>query len=93
MMKGMILNDRCKYLLVALIVLTIRLIHTLNRVNGMLDEINLKISKLDRVFHLVDLVTDNMALISDKIVDTVSGLIKKIFYKNEKRKDDEINEQ
>ena len=80
-------------LLVTSIVLTIKLIHTVNRVNSVIDEINLKLGKLDNVFKVVDLVTDNMSLISDKIVDVISNLIRKIFYKKEKRKEEEIDEQ
>ena len=79
-------------LLVVLIVLSIKLIMTVNRVNGMLDEINMKISKLDKVFSVVDFVTDNMAMISDRIVDGISSIIRNFLNKRKDRKDDEINE-
>lgn len=78
-------------LIVALIVLVIKLISTVNRLNGIMDEITIKINKFDKAFQLVDVITDNMALISDKLVDGLSNLIRKIF--NKKRKEDEISEQ
>lgn len=79
-------------LLVTLIVLVIKLINTINRLNGIMDEITIKINKFDRAFRIVDIVTDNMALISDKLVDGISSLIRKIFYRNNKRKEEKIDE-
>ena len=79
-------------LLITLIVLVVKMIHTVDRVNGLIDELNLKINKLDHAFRVVDLVTDNMALLSDKIVDGLSAMIRKIFYKKEIKKGDEVDE-
>ena len=89
----MIVYLLCSVLLVCLIVFSIRLISTLKRVNGILDEVDNKMAKLDKAFSLVDVVTDNMALISDKIVDGVSGLIRKIFNKKKIGKEEDNNEQ
>jgi len=88
----MLVYTLCAVLLVFLIVLVIKLINTINRVNGVIDEVNTKIAKIDRAFQIVDVVTDNMALISDKLVDGMSNLIRKIFYKNKNGKE-EKNEQ
>lgn len=82
----------CAVLLVCLIVFTIKLISTLNKVNGIIDDVDKKIAKLDKAFNLVDIVTDNMALISDKIVDGISGVIRKVFNKKKIGKVDEIDE-
>ena len=87
-----LLGILCSILLVVLIVLSVKLIYTINRINQVLDEVELKISKFDKAFNLVDIVTDNMALVSDKLVDGISYLIRKIFHKNNQGKGDEINE-
>ena len=71
-------------LIVALIVLVVKLIFTVDRVNKMLDDVEVKVSKLDKMFDIVDVITDNMSLLSDKIVDTVSNLIRKLFNRNGK---------
>lgn len=71
-------------LIVTLIVLVIKLIFTVDRINKLLDDINVKISKFDKMFNIVDIITDNMALISDKIVDAISNLIRRLFVKNGK---------
>ena len=57
-----------------------------------MDEVEEKITKVDKAFQIVDIVTDNMALISDKIVDAISNIIRKVFHKKEIRKDDSENE-
>ena len=83
----------CAILLVCLIILAIRLINTLDRFNGILDEVDNRIAKLDRAFRIVDVLTDNMALISDKLVDGMSNLIRKLFNKKKSGKEDQNNEQ
>ena len=77
-------------LLVVLIILGIKLINIVNRLNTIMDEINVKLQKADRMLRIVDIVTDNMALMSDKIVDGLSNVIRKFFKKKER--EDEINE-
>ena len=83
----------CSILLVSLIVLIIKLIKIVNRFNGILDEVDNKIAKLDKAFHIVDIITDNMAIVSDKIVDTMSSFVRRLFSKDKNRKVDEINEK
>ena len=79
-------------LLITLIILVIKLINIADKFNKILDEVNVKISKFDNLFNVIDLVTDNMALISDKIVDGVSNLIKKVFVKKDERKEEITDE-
>ena len=79
-------------LLVVLIILGIKLINTVTKVDKVLDEIDLRLKNFDKMFGLVDVVTDSMALVSDKIVDGIMFTIKKIFSKN-KGKEEMINEQ
>lgn len=81
----------CSILLVVLIVLSVKIIYTVNRVNKVIDEIDVKLAKFDKAFSLVDIVTDNMALVSDKLVDGIAYVIRKVFNRK-KRKEDEINE-
>ncbi len=87
-----LLGILCSILLVILIVLSVKLIYTINRINQVLDDVELKISKFDKAFSLVDVVTDNMALVSDKLVDGISYLIRKVFVRKNNRKVDEENE-
>lgn len=75
-------------LLVVLIVLGIKLIITMNKIENVVDDINTKVKSLNGLFSMIDYTTDKLATLSDRFVDTVSSLIKKIFV----RKDDSNNE-
>ena len=75
-------------LLVVLIVLGIKLINTVNKFDSVLDEVNIKLKKVDGVFDVMDTITDSVSLVSDKLVDTVAFLIRKIFQKKNRKEDD-----
>lgn len=66
-------------LLTALIVLTIKLIITMNKIEKVVDNISEKVSTLDKVFEIVGLVTGKFTVVTDKIVDTVASIIEKLF--------------
>ena len=87
----MILSILGSILLIVLIVLGIKLINTISKADKVLDEIDVRIKSFDKMFNAVDIVTDSMALVSDKIVDGIVFAIKKVFGKK-KRKEDDINE-
>ena len=77
-------------LLVVLIILGIKLIITMNKIENVVDDINTKVKSLNGLFSMIDYTTDKLALLSDRFVDIVSSLIKKIFVrKEEKTKDEE----
>lgn len=77
-------------LLVVLIILGIKLIITMNKIEIVVDDITKKVKSLDGLFSIIDMTTDKLAMLSDRVVDAVSLFIKKIF----KRKENEIkNEQ
>lgn len=81
----------CSILLVVLIILGIKAIITMNKIEYVVDNINSKINKLNNLFNIIDVTTDRLASVSDKIVDSVSSLVSKIFYRK-KGKEDEDNE-
>ncbi len=89
----MILSILGSILLVVLIILGIKLINTIGKADKVLDEVDTRIKKFDRMFSAVDVVTDSMALFSDKIVDGIVFAIKKIFNKKNKGKEEDKNEQ
>jgi len=78
-------------LLVVLIILGIKLIITMNKINLVVDDVNKKVKSLDGLFSVIDMATDKLALLSDRMVDTITLLIKKLF-KPKNRKEDETNE-
>ena len=71
-------------LLIVLIILGIKLIITMNKIETVVDDINVKVDKLNGLFNIIDYTTDKLALVSDKMVDGVSYILKKIFFKKNK---------
>ena len=77
-------------LLVVLIILGVKLIITMNKIENVVDDINKKVKSLDGLFSIIDVTADKLAMISDKVVDIIASFIRKIFrsnqedYKNEK---------
>lgn len=76
-------------LLVCSIVMVTKLITTIERINRILDEVDTKLAKFDKTFQIVDVVTDSMAMVSDKLVDGISNLIRRFFYNRKKEREEE----
>ena len=68
-------------LLVVLIVLGVKLIITMNKIENIVDDINGKVKSLNGIFSVIDMTTDKLALLSDKTISFISDMIKKIFNK------------
>ena len=75
-------------LLIVLIILGVKLIKTMNKIEIIVDDINVKVNKLDGFFNIIDYTTDKLVSISDSVVDGVSSLINRVF-KRKKRKESE----
>ncbi len=74
-------------LLGALILLVIRLIYSVNRINSILDSVETKMKTVDRAFGAVDRIVDSLSLAADKVVDGVASGISKVFSNKKKKKD------
>lgn len=81
-------------LLVVLIILGIKLIETINKTNAVLDDIEKKSKSLDGIFATIDNVTDAVSLASDRLIDGIAGIVRKIgsFKKRKKKKEIDENE-
>lgn len=71
-------------LLVALIVLTIKLTITIHKIDKVVDNITEKVTALDGLFSVVNVVSNKFTFITDKVVNIIYSLIEKIT----KRKED-----
>ena len=74
-------------LLAALIVLVIKLIYSVDRVNNILDDVERKLKAFDKAFITIDRVVDTFSNVSDHVVDGVTALISRVFSHKEKSKD------
>ena len=78
-------------LLVTLIVLAIKLVYSVNRINSILDSVERKMRTVDKAFNAIDRVVDSLSIASDRIVDRVASLVGRVFNgkrKNKKEKED-----
>ena len=75
-------------LVIVLIVFIIRLFKTLNKIDATIDDLNMKMEKINGVFEIVDRTTGAMGTIADKVIGGIGGLISK-FFKNKKEKDED----
>ena len=78
-------------LLMMLIVLSIKMLSTLNKINDIADDINRKMKTLDGFFSLVDYTTEKITSVSDKVVGLASSIVKK-FTGNRGESEESIDE-
>ena len=78
-------------LLGALIVLVIKLVYSVNRINSILDSVERKMKTVDKAFGAVDRLVDSFSMVTDKVVDGIANGISKVF--NHKKKKERIKEE
>ena len=77
-------------LLLSLIILVIKVIYSINRINYLLDSVTMKMKTIDKAFVAVDKIVDTFSLASDRFVDSATSFITKIFKKkNKKEREDD----
>ena len=69
-------------LLVVLTILGIRLIHILNKVDRVIDNVEEKVNSFNNAFDVIVKATDIFSLLGESVVGVVGGIISKIFNKN-----------
>ena len=74
------------------IVIGVKLIGTLNKVDALVDDVNAKVKTLDKVFEVIDMFNNKMSVLGDTVVGFVSGGIKRLF-KNRKKDSYEEEEE
>ncbi len=80
-------------LIAVAIVIGIKLIGTLNKVDALVDDVNSKVKTLDRVFEIIDSFNNKMSLIGDSVIGFVSGGIKRLFKDRKKDNYEEEEEE
>ena len=64
----------------------------MNKMEKVVDDINTKVSSLNGVFSIIDATTDKLALLSDRMVDGISLIIRKLFAKKNKKSKEKEND-
>lgn len=75
------------------IILGIKSIITINKVEKVVDDVNEKVESLNGLFQIVDFTTDKLVSITDRVVDGISLLASKVFFKKKKNRKDETKDE
>lgn len=79
-------------LLIVLIIIGVKIIRTMNRVEDIVEDVDQKMKSLDGVFHIIDTTADKISFLTDKVVDVISSFVIKLFNKKyNKTKETEEN--
>ena len=70
-------------LLIVLIALCVKMIHTLNKIDKVVDDVNIKLNKVEGLFNIMDTTTNAIASLNDKVVSGIYGIFHRIFRKKE----------
>lgn len=76
-------------ILVIGIILGIKSIKTINKVEKVVDDVNDKVQSLNGFFNIIDFTTDKLVSVTDLVVDGVSNIIGKLFFKKKNKKEEE----
>ena len=79
-------------LLTVLIIIGIKVIKIMDRVKGIIGDVENKLATLNGFFSILDLVNNKVALLSEKVVGMAETLISKLF-RRASRKADGIDEE
>ena len=73
-------------LLIVGIILGVKTIITMNKVEKVVDNVNHKVESLNSVFNIIDFTTDKIAGFTDKVVEVISNIFSKLLFRNKNKK-------
>lgn len=65
-------------LITILIIMSLRFLKTLTKVDEIVDDVDDKVKSLDNFFSVMDIATDKIAFISDRVIDVISEVVYKV---------------
>ncbi len=80
-------------LLVVLIIIGIKFIKTLNRVDSIVEDVDNKVKALNGFFQIIDVATDKLSFLTDKFTDSISSFVIKLFKGKYNKKKEEKHEK
>lgn len=86
---GILLYVSLIVLVIICIILGINLIKTLKKVDKVIDDVDVKMKKVNGVFDIIDKTTDYASSISDKIIGSISNFVGALLRKKKGNDEDE----
>ena len=80
-------------LLVVGIILGVNAVITVKKVEKVVDDVNDKVESLNGLFQIIDFTTDKLVGLTDKVVDGVSTLVSKLFFRKKKKIEEDSEDE
>lgn len=74
-------------LIILLIIISIKIIKAMNTVQDIVDDAQDKVQSLNGFFGVIDTATDKLALLSDRMIDIITGIVHKVFKPRKKEEE------
>ncbi len=78
--------------LVVAIIIGIKLVFALNKIDALVDDVTAKVKTLDRVFKVIDFASDKVAALGESIIASVGSVFGKLFKKKIKEMEEDEDE-
>lgn len=72
-------------LIILLIIICVKSIKALNKVQEIVDNVDKKVRTFDGIFEIMDVATDKIANLSDRIINILTGVFEKVFRVKDKK--------
>lgn len=76
-------------LLIIGIIIGIKLIITMNKVERIIDNVENKVNSLNSIFNIIEIASGKITGVYERIIDFISGIIDKLFIGKGNRKEDD----
>ena len=80
-------------LLIVGIILGVKAIKAIEKVEPVVDDVNKKVESLNGFFSVIDFTTDKIVTLSDKLIDLIVNGFSKLFFKKKKVKKENMEEE
>ena len=71
------------------IVLGIKLIIAMNKIEAVIDDAKNKLDALDGIFNIIEVTSGKLTSVYETAVDFITGMVEKIFFRKKERIEDE----
>lgn len=76
-------------LIILLIVISLKIIKAMDKIQEITEDVNQKVQSLNGFFSIIDTATDKIALLSDRMIDIISGMLQRVFKPKKKEEENE----
>ncbi|MDD4035717.1 MAG: hypothetical protein PHS45_00070 [Bacilli bacterium] len=76
-------------LIVIFIIIGVKIIRTMNKIDNIVEDVNEKVESLSKLFNIFDFAADRLSFLGDRITDKITAFIIGLFKKKKEKKEEE----